>query len=175
MKRTPEVSAALSKAIEPFVRDLALRLAEMLAEHADRALVAAREHAIERLSAELAGGHDAADQDDTPAEEPEPKRRAIAAKRVRVAKPETYAPSRRAREDRTALQANGKAPPSCSKCGYVGGNARGCGTAHETLVAGAKQNGVTVADVEPPPPARSDRFAAIEAAARARRAGVVER
>jgi hypothetical protein len=38
--------------------------------------------------------------------------------------------------ERTALQANGKKPVTCTKCGYVGGNARGCGRAHPTQVTG---------------------------------------
>lgn len=54
------------------------------------------------------------------------------AKRERDYKPENYPPSRRDREERAVPQANGKKPVTCSKCGYVGGNARGCGTAHET-------------------------------------------
>lgn len=33
-----------------------------------------------------------------------------------------------------ALQANGKKVVTCKKCGFVGGNARGCGTAHATKV-----------------------------------------
>lgn len=56
----------------------------------------------------------------------------VPAKRDRDYKPENYPPSRRAREERTELQANGKRPVTCTKCGFVGGNARGCGTAHET-------------------------------------------
>lgn len=38
------------------------------------------------------------------------------------------------------VQSNGKQMPSCSKCGYVGGNARGCGTAHATQFMGARSS-----------------------------------
>lgn len=57
--------------------------------------------------------------------------------RVRAYKPENYPSSRRDREDRTALQANGKKPVTCQKCGYVGGNKRGCGKSHPTQTATA--------------------------------------
>lgn len=33
-----------------------------------------------------------------------------------------------------ARQTNGKRPVTCQKCGYIGGNQRGCGTSHPTLV-----------------------------------------
>lgn len=49
----------------------------------------------------------------------------------------------RDREDRGKKQANGKNAPTCSACGFVGGNARGCGRAHPTLGA------------PPPKPARA--------------------
>lgn len=57
-------------------------------------------------------------------------------KRQRDYKPENYPPSRRAREERAESQANGKKPITCKTCGFVGGNARGCGTAHETKSPG---------------------------------------
>lgn len=57
---------------------------------------------------------------------------AVVKARQRDVKPENYPPSRRAREERTEPQANGKKPVTCTKCGFVGGNARGCGTAHPT-------------------------------------------
>lgn len=56
-------------------------------------------------------------------------------KRERDYKPENYPPSRRDREDRAAPQANGKKPVTCQACGFVGGNARGCGRSHPTLEA----------------------------------------
>lgn len=54
-------------------------------------------------------------------------------KRERDYTPEEYPPSRRAREERTEPQKNGSKPITCSKCGFVGGNARGRGRAHPTL------------------------------------------
>lgn len=65
----------------------------------------------------------------------------------------------------------------CSKCGYVGGNARGCGTAHETVVAAEDlleadtPAPVVQRDTKPSNVSKVDRFARIEAAAAARRAG----
>jgi hypothetical protein len=46
--------------------------------------------------------------------------------------PATYPPSRRAGHQPGQIQSNGKRAVTCQKCGFVGGNARGCGSAHET-------------------------------------------
>lgn len=64
------------------------------------------------------------------------------------------------------LQANGKRPPTCQACGFVGGNTRGCGTSHPT------QDKVATAPDAPDP--KQDRFARIEAQAEARRRGAVD-
>ena len=71
--------------------------------------------------------------------------------RVRAYKPDNYPPSRRDREDRTALQANGKKPVTCQKCGYVGGNQRGCGKSHPTQTSDAVTPAPNVGrQVQPP-------------------------
>ena len=147
-KNQHDVGVALQLAVEPFVQKLAKDLTVMLAEHADRVLTAAARGAIASLKAEL---------DPVPIVEStivatmEVRPKKSHKKRERNYKPDNYPQSRRARDDRSAAQANGSKPITCRKCGYIGGNARGCGTAHETLGAGAKQNGVTVADLKPPP------------------------
>jgi dihydroorotase-like cyclic amidohydrolase len=57
---------------------------------------------------------------------------------------------------------------TCKRCGFVGGNARGCGTAHETLVADNEDDEPEVRVAEPPLMSKRDRFALIEAKAAAR-------
>jgi len=63
--------------------------------------------------------------------------------RKRALSPDADPPSRRDRgdrEDRAATPStptNGKKFVTCKRCGFVGGNARGCGTAHETIVSAA--------------------------------------
>ena len=42
------------------------------------------------------------------------------------------------RPQSTGLTANGKQPPTCKKCGFVGGNSRGCGRSHPTQGAKAE-------------------------------------
>ncbi len=50
---------------------------------------------------------------------------------------------------------------TCSKCGYVGGNARGCGTAHATVVLASEPVGWASYSVDAvAPAAKSDPFAA---------------
>lgn len=43
---------------------------------------------------------------------------------------------------------------TCKKCGFVGGNARGCGTAHPTQRASAMANGAVQDSGRTPPPAQ---------------------
>lgn len=52
-----------------------------------------------------------------------------------------------------------KAQITCKKCGFVGGNSRGCGTAHETV------SSIATGESPPPTTAKPDRFARIEAMA----------
>lgn len=74
--------------------------------------------------------------------------------------PQTYPPSRRAGHQPGQLQANGKKAVTCGKCGFVGGNARGCGTAHEPMSR--------VADGEPQTDEKLDRRALIKTSAKRR-------
>jgi len=74
----------------------------------------------------------------------------------RDVKPGNYPPSRRSRDQRAALQANGKKPVTCSACGFVGGNARGCGTAHETQLPGSQLPG-SASILDTPPIAMPER------------------
>jgi hypothetical protein len=174
----------LLKRVRPLVDRLAEDLASLAVERLEAELVRIEEALTVALSSyqsdsppnliAAALGPELAKILDAPEKKPHRKR-----ERVREYEPENYPPSRRAREQRTEPQKNGAKPITCSKCGFVGGNARGCGTAHPTLTATAKPAllgeffGIKPAQPPSAPPApadtsKADRFALLEARARAR-------
>lgn len=48
---------------------------------------------------------------------------------------QTFPADKRGRADKTAITASGKRPVTCRQCGFVGGNTRGCGTSHRTILS----------------------------------------
>lgn len=179
----------IAKRLKPLVDRFCGELAAFVQARVDAAVAEAEqaiESAISAIVADLEPG------DEASAAKP------ASPVRVRNWSPTNYPPSRRGREERAAPQANGKKPVTCSKCGFVGGNARGCGTAHETIVADDpgevdapvvqrevkpaksrpieadedddEDDEVVQRDAKPPAPlSKRDRFAQIEASAAARR------
>jgi hypothetical protein len=129
MKRHPDIAAALGKAIEPFVRDLAADLAVMLRDHVNDRLEDARTFAIEKLQADLEGtDHEKADEE----AEADQDGRGIDREDLDevddepAARPARKRAGRADRGDRDRREGGPKSP-ACSKCGAPGHNARSCG------------------------------------------------
>lgn len=174
MKRRSEIAAVLSKAIAPFVQELAGELADLLHDHVEAKLAAAKKHAIEKLQAELEGTP--ADDTDEERDEDRDEARAAVPRRARRRAPRPRDRQLGAgtdRGDRDEAGAGAAKPPACSKCGQAGHNARSCGREPK----GSRREAIATraqAAVVQPPPTKQDRFALIEAAAAARRGASVE-
>lgn len=170
---------ALLKRVRPLVERLATDLTELAVRRVEAELERMTEAFSVALSAYQSNGapdlieaalgpdlarmlNSAPDRDTKPANVPPP----APAERPRVVRP----PDARSGHSTDKRRSDGKRIGAiiCSKCGYVGGNARGCGTAHETVTA---TEDLLEADATIQRDTKPDRFARIEAAAAARRAG----
>ena len=171
-----KISPALAKRMQPLIAAFAGEVVELVQRRIDGVISeaeAAIENAISLIAAELEG---------PPVDSGQPRQSIPKAKPVEeivrrvpeltatrgvtadaLFKREIASKSRPAAKPSTApapaprLKVEGKV--TCKKCGFVGGNARGCGTAHVTVTADAENN-----DVER---WSSDRIAQIKAQAEA--------
>jgi hypothetical protein len=175
----------------PVVDRFAGEVADLIANRIEAELARVDEALATALSA-YADGEDASDVEDA-----KPVRdRAVDRAAVQARRPRVQARARRAAADQgdrapavdTAVASAASSPAgqeaapvtrkrkpnTCRKCGAIGFTAQGCGTSHQPMnrevVDGDRD--VKPANVPVPAASKLDRFARIEAAARARRGAV---
>lgn len=165
--------AALAIAVEPMVAKFTAALIAAMTADVDAHLAGARAAALDHLRASMEVLHVEkrdAEPDRAPAVEAVPAREVVA-ERLRLVVDRDDARGRdraRATESAPSGEAEAAAPArvnTCSKCGARGFTAKTCGRTHNVVA----QSVQTPALASPPPcTSKSDRFARIEAAARAR-------
>lgn len=156
MKRTA-VATRLRELVEPVAQKLADDLTELLVEHATKCLDSASGTAVESLRAQLEAKHVEDDQpDDSGQTRPAIPRRKKVGRRRRSPRPLDRARAEESAPTQTPTM-------KCHTCGEPGKNARGCGKTHNVAVEAKPAPSAVM-----PPPKRADRFAQIEAQAKAR-------
>ena len=160
----------LRSQFQPFADKLADELAQLTTTHLDGLLERARAYAINKLRAELEGTKDAEAETEVGHRDRDGSRAALPQRngrrgvRVRDGSPRAGTGG----ADRAGAE-KGARQPTCSKCKQAGHNARSCGRQPKGNPHGPKSSTTDLVAKPPPPTSLIDRFAAIEAAARARR------